>query len=156
MVGDDVFAVLERRARRRRREHWFGYLGYACRPDLPARPGRRDARRGVDAGAARRVLRTHLAGSPAEQPARRRRSDGHWCRDEYAAAFARVQEQLHAGNSYEVNLTYRVAADCELDPATAYLRLRELNPAPYAGFLQHDVPGARAWLLSSTPERYAT
>ena len=38
---------------------------------------------------------------------------------------------------------------------TAYLRLRELNPAPYAGFLQHDVDGARAWLLSSSPERYA-
>ena len=38
---------------------------------------------------------------------------------------------------------------------TAYLRLRELNPAPYAGFLQHDLPGARAWLLSSSPERYA-
>ena len=37
----------------------------------------------------------------------------------------------------------------------AYLRLRELNPAPYAGFVQHDVPGARAWLLSSSPERYA-
>ena len=37
----------------------------------------------------------------------------------------------------------------------AYLRLRELNPAPYAGFLQHDVPGHRAWLLSSSPERYA-
>jgi anthranilate/para-aminobenzoate synthase component I len=30
-----------------------------------------------------------------------------------------------------------------------------LNPAPYAGFLQHDVPGHRAWLLSSSPERYA-
>jgi para-aminobenzoate synthetase len=37
----------------------------------------------------------------------------------------------------------------------AYLRLRELNPAPYAGFLQHDVAGAEAWLLSSSPERYA-
>ncbi|MGZ6752712.1 MAG: anthranilate synthase component I family protein, partial [Nocardioides sp.] len=42
-----------------------------------------------------------------------------------------------------------------LDPVTAYLRLRELNPAPYAGFLQHDLPGHRAWLLSSSPERYA-
>ena len=40
-------------------------------------------------------------------------------------------------------------------PPAAYLRLRELNPAPYAGFLQHDVAGARAWLLSSSPERYA-
>ena len=38
---------------------------------------------------------------------------------------------------------------------TAYLRLRELNPAPYSGFLQHDVEHARAWLLSSSPERYA-
>jgi para-aminobenzoate synthetase len=43
----------------------------------------------------------------------------------------------------------------ELDPVAAYLRLRALNPAPYAGFLQHDVEGARGWLLSSSPERYA-
>ncbi|HWU20635.1 MAG TPA: anthranilate synthase component I family protein [Nocardioides sp.] len=73
----------------------------------------------------------------------------------YREAFARVQEQLHAGNSYEVNLTHRIETSSEVDPATAYRRLRELNPAPYAGFLQHDLPGARAWLLSSSPERYA-
>ena len=59
----------------------------------------------------------------------------------YAAAFAQVQEALHAGNSYEVNLTYRLDAESDLDPVAAYLRLRELNPAPYAGFLQHDVDG---------------
>jgi para-aminobenzoate synthetase len=75
--------------------------------------------------------------------------------EEYAAAFARVQEHLHAGNTYEANLTHRLARDSRLDPVTAYLRLRALNPAPYAGFLQHDVPGHRAWLLSSSPERYA-
>jgi para-aminobenzoate synthetase len=74
---------------------------------------------------------------------------------DYARAFAQVQEQLHAGNSYEVNLTYRLDASSDLDPVTAYLRLRALNPAPYAGFLQHDVDGARGWLLSSSPERYA-
>jgi para-aminobenzoate synthetase len=71
---------------------------------------------------------------------------------EYAAAFEAVQEQLHAGNSYEVNLTYRLDVRSDLDPVTAYLRLRDLNPAPYAGFLQHQ----GSWLLSSSPERYAT
>ncbi len=58
-----------------------------------------------------------------------------------------------------MNLTYRTEVASAADPVAAYLRLRELNPAPYAGFLQHDlrdVPGARAWLLSSSPERYAT
>ena len=75
--------------------------------------------------------------------------------DEYAAAFATVQEHLHAGNSYEVNQTYRLERASDLEPAAAYLRLRTLNPAPYAGFLQHDLPGHRAWLLSSSPERYA-
>nr|WP_246416358.1 anthranilate synthase component I family protein [Nocardioides luti] len=73
----------------------------------------------------------------------------------YSDAFARVREELLAGNSYEVNLTYRRAVASGLDPVTAYLRLRDLNPAPYAGFLQHDVLGARGWLLSSSPERYA-
>ena len=75
--------------------------------------------------------------------------------EDYAAAFERVQEHLHAGNSYEVNLTYRTRRAATLDPAAAYLRLRPLNPAPYAGFLQHDLPGHEAWLLSSSPERYA-
>ena len=69
---------------------------------------------------------------------------------EYRAAFDRVQEHLHAGNTYEVNLTYRDTITADLEPAEAYLRLRALNPAPYAGFLQHDVPDARGWLLSST------
>ncbi|THJ08271.1 anthranilate synthase component I family protein [Nocardioides sp.] len=75
--------------------------------------------------------------------------------DDYAKAFATVQQHLHAGNSYEVNLTYRTRATSPVDPLDAYLRLRAINPAPYAGFLQHDVGGARAWLLSSSPERYA-
>ena len=77
---------------------------------------------------------------------------------DYVEAFDVVQEHLHAGNSYEVNLTHRLRIASETDPAAAYLRLRSLNPAPYAGFLQHSVPGrpdASGWLLSSSPERYA-
>ncbi|WP_316932093.1 anthranilate synthase component I family protein [Nocardioides marmotae] len=151
--GADVFAVLEAElAAGSPEDQWFGYLGYACRPDLPARPaqGVPDAvwmrpshvRRVAPAGSAPAAARTV---PPAAAPA------PGW----YVEAFEKVQEALRGGHSYEVNLTHRERVADAVDPVTAYLRLRALNPAPYAGFLQHDVPGARAWLLSSSPERYA-
>jgi para-aminobenzoate synthetase len=56
------------------------------------------------------------------------------------------------GDGSEVNLTYREELSSNLDPVTAYLRLRAANPAPYAGYLQHH----GTHLLSSSPERYAT
>ncbi len=41
VVGDDVFAALEAElAAGSPDDHWFGYLGYACRPDLPRRSRR--------------------------------------------------------------------------------------------------------------------
>ena len=172
VIGTDVFAVLEDElARGSRRDQWFGYFGYGCRPDLPALVEGDDLPDAVWMRPSHVRLFEHPA--PGESPADRGsrtlsgianpdnvmnpRSAGDSDRPpaEYAAAFTQVQEQLHAGNSYEVNLTYRLDAESDLDPVAAYLRLRELNPAPYAGFLQHDVDGARGWLLSSSPERYA-
>lgn len=164
VVGDDVFAVLEESMAPG--EQWFGYFGYACRPDLPARP---DATLPDAVWMRARHVRIFEHGTPLhESPPRRgllhdlavatakeRQTSPTSPTAEYAEAFADVQEQLHAGNSYEVNLTYRLAKEAAGHPADAYLRLRDLNPAPYAGFLQHDVPGHEAWLLSSSPERYA-
>ena len=63
-----------------------------------------------------------------------------------------MQRQLRLGNSYEVNLTYRESLASAADPVATYLRLRALNPAPYAGYLQHH----GVHLLSSSPERFAT
>jgi para-aminobenzoate synthetase len=155
VVGDDVFAALEAElAAGSPTDQWFGYLGYACRPDLPAAVGsglpdavwmrpRHVQLFDHDVGAVVEV-RGPLGPSLETTPP-----------PTYLTAFAEVQEQLHAGNTYEVNLTYRAELASDLDPVAAYLRLRALNPAPYAGFVQHDVPGARAWLLSSSPERYA-
>ncbi len=159
--GDDVFAVLETElAAGAPDDHWVGYLGYACRPDLPAATGSGlpDAVWMRPAGV--RFFDHELLGeSPGfpgetspEKPGLPRLTGEV---GPYRAAFDRVQEHLRAGNSYEVNLTYRVEEASAADPVAAYLRLRELNPAPYAGFLQHDLPGHRAWLLSSSPERYA-
>jgi para-aminobenzoate synthetase len=72
-------------------------------------------------------------------------------REEYGDWFDRVQEQLRLGNTYEVNLTYRESVTSHLEPVDAYLRLREVNPAPYAAYLQHDGVA----VLSSSPERFA-
>ena len=63
-----------------------------------------------------------------------------------------MQEQLRAGNTYEVNLTYRDDTGRADDPLATYLKLRATNPAPYAGLLRHR----GTHLLSSSPERYAT
>jgi para-aminobenzoate synthetase len=163
-VGSDVFAVLEAELDAgSESDQWFGYFGYAARLDLPASVGSpmpdaiwmrarnvrlfehevlsRNSRFSAEASSQNREIHRLTGESPPPRS--------------YADAFARVQDHLHAGNSYEVNLTYRLEQDSWLTPVEAYLRLRELNPAPYAGFLQHDLPGARGWLLSSSPERYA-
>jgi para-aminobenzoate synthetase len=178
VVGDDVFAVLEAElAAGDPSDQWFGYFGYACRPDLPALPDDQlpDA---VWMRASHVRMFEHPAAPDREDaapggrwlglaPPERGTSGGGGSRppgaasaragapEWYATAFEQVREELLAGNSYEVNLTYRLETAGGVDPVTAYLRLRDLNPAPYAGFLQHDVAGHRAWLLSSSPERYA-
>jgi para-aminobenzoate synthetase len=160
VVGDDVFDVLEEWLRPG--EQWFGYLGYASRTDLPAAPDPvlPDAV-WMRPSMVRVFEHPALSKSPHERGVHHSVASATPTRSQtrppspYAAAFAQVQEHLHAGNSYEVNLTHRLTREAELDPVTAYLRLRELNPAPYSGFLQHDVDDARAWLLSSSPERYA-
>ncbi|WP_372735565.1 anthranilate synthase component I family protein [Nocardioides sp.] len=172
VVGEDIFEALAAEfAGGSSRDQWFGYFGYAARTDLPAAPSldvpdavwMRPSRvrlfehllPGLDSPVDRGNV--HLSGvtTPDKQQFPRSTGETDTPPTTYAAAFTTVQEHLHAGNSYEVNLTYRREVASGLDPVSAYLRLRELNPAPYAGFLQHDVEGARGWLLSSSPERYA-
>ena len=170
VVGDDPFAVLA--SEMGPGEQWFGWFGHAARPDLPsACPPAGGS--GVPDAVWLRPSHVRLFEHPAaplvtscsglyapppegaeESLTGRDKSEGR-PPAEYAAAFARVQDRLHAGDSYEVNLTHRETVRCTDDPAEVYLRLRALNAAPYAGFLQHDVDGARGWLLSSSPERFA-
>ncbi|WP_295660796.1 anthranilate synthase component I family protein [uncultured Nocardioides sp.] len=153
VVGDDVFAVLESElAAGGADDQWFGYLGYAARPDLPARTGG-----GLPDAVWMRARHVRLFDHEPGAPAGGRSPGGGEppVSEEYAAAYATVQEALHAGNSYEVNLTHRRERMSSAGPVDVYRRLRRASPAPYAGFLQHAVPGHEAWLLSSSPERYA-
>jgi len=161
VVGDDIFRVLEDElAAGPPDAHWVGYFGYACRPDLPAQVRPAGARGMPDAiwmraRDVRVIEHPEVEPLPPLMPAvevRRAQRGASKPPSEYEAAFDRVQEQLRAGNSYEVNLTHRIGVRSELHPVAAYLRLRELNPAPYAGYIQHG----EHTLLSSSPERYAT
>ncbi len=154
VVGADIYEALEAELARDAGDpdvHWVGYLGYAARTDRPARAwgAGPDAvwmrcRRPhvLEHGTAPAIPGTQALVEPAEA------TPPGW----YRTAFDRVQEHLHAGNSYEVNLTYRAEAGPRGDPLDAYLRLRAANPAPYAGMLVHR----GTCLLSSSPERYAT
>jgi para-aminobenzoate synthetase len=154
VVGDDVWSVLEEHLEADRHEapevSWVGYLGYACRTDLPGRSS--DDPAVPDAVWMRcrdpRVLTGHPARTHPGSPSIDDEPVPHW----YADAFAEVQHQLRLGNSYEVNLTHRESATSSRDPVSTYLRLRETNPAPYSGYLQHR----GVHLLSSSPERFAT
>ncbi len=177
-VGNDVFAALQHHTPPDADPGagWVGYLGYASRPDLPARlDGFRTAedacwlraerliafdheRRTVTAigdddwrdEVADLIERTVTAPEPDLAPPAR--VDHSLDRGSYAEAFVRVQSELRRGNSYETNLTYRTQVSSQLDPLSAYRRLRRANPAPYAGFLTHQGSS----LLSSSPERFAT
>jgi para-aminobenzoate synthetase len=157
VVGDDVFTALERELADGPPDvHWVGYFGYASRPDLPALVRPRGAH-GMPDAIWMRARDVRVLEHPPDQERAVALAGRPWSRPapvpaDYRAAFDQVQEQLRAGNSYEVNLTHRLAVESDLRPVEAYLRLRELNPAPYAGYIQHREHA----LLSSSPERYAT
>ena len=70
---------------------------------------------------------------------------------QYRRRFDAVQEQLRAGNTYEVNLTHQLRVTSPAAPGDLYRgALRRRNPAPYGAYLRH---GELA-VLSSSPERY--
>ena len=68
----------------------------------------------------------------------------------YRRAVARVREHIVAGDVYQVNLSQRFALPLAGDPFDAYLRLRCVNPAPFAAYL--NFPELR--VLSASPELF--
>jgi para-aminobenzoate synthetase component 1 len=71
-------------------------------------------------------------------------------RDGYLAAVERVREYILAGDVFQVNLSQRFEAACGLEPFAFYRRLRDVNPAPFAAYLQ----GEAFAVASASPERF--
>ncbi|MEU3351868.1 aminodeoxychorismate synthase component I [Streptomyces sp. NPDC037389] len=71
-------------------------------------------------------------------------------RDTYLKLIAACQEEIKAGETYEVCLTNMIEAEADLDPWQAYRFLRRTSPAPFAAFLDF----ADLSVLSTSPERF--
>ncbi len=71
-------------------------------------------------------------------------------RQEYGAAFTQIHNYLNAGDCYQVNLAQTFTAQASGDALEAYLRLREISPAPYSAFM--NLPDMQ--ILSASPEKF--
>jgi para-aminobenzoate synthetase component I len=71
-------------------------------------------------------------------------------RVDYLEAVRRVREYIFAGDIFQANLSQRFEAAWARDPLALYRRLRVLNPAPFAAYL--EAPGLS--IVSASPERF--
>lgn len=70
---------------------------------------------------------------------------------EFAAALQRIQAYIQAGDSYQINYTYRLRFDVYGSPTNLYRRLRERQPVPYGALI--GLPDGSA-VLSLSPELF--
>ncbi|MFI4990357.1 MAG: aminodeoxychorismate synthase component I [Solirubrobacterales bacterium] len=70
--------------------------------------------------------------------------------ERYLQDIATCKQRLTAGETYEICLTNKIAADVGGDPLALYRTLRRVNPAPFAAYLRF---GQNA-IVSSSPERF--
>jgi para-aminobenzoate synthetase component 1 len=70
--------------------------------------------------------------------------------EQYMKAVNRVREYIAAGDVFQVNLSQRFEADLKIPPYELYKRLRTVNPAPFASYL--NFPGVA--IVSASPERF--
>jgi para-aminobenzoate synthetase len=71
-------------------------------------------------------------------------------RARYLDLIAACQEEIVAGETYEVCLTNQLTADGKLDPWPGYRRLRRANPEPFGALLRFG----ELSVLSASPERF--
>jgi aminodeoxychorismate synthase component I len=74
----------------------------------------------------------------------------HFDREQYKAAVQRCREHILAGDVFEVCLTHRLEMDLPGPALDLYGVLRDINPAPFASYLQ--LPGFQ--VVGASPERF--
>lgn len=79
-----------------------------------------------------------LLSDPADEPCRVSPFAPIMSRAEYGEAFARVRRYLSQGNSYQVNLTYRLEARYSGDPITWFAQRVQKSPTGYPSYMEFE------------------
>jgi para-aminobenzoate synthetase component 1 len=84
------------------------------------------------------------------------RITSNFSRAEFIAAVERAQRYIRAGDIYQVNLSQRLTAPCELSGWEFFQKLSAVSPAPFAAFLDCDMGRrhCRFQMASSSPEQF--
>ncbi len=69
----------------------------------------------------------------------------------FTGAIDRIRDYIAAGDTYQVNYTYRLHFDVLGDPITLYRRLRARQPVPYGALVRDEAGGM---VLSCSPELF--
>ena len=78
------------------------------------------------------------------------RVESNFCMNEYMDTVEKVREYIKSGDVYITNLTQRLVIATEKNPYEVYNKLRNINPAPFAAFM--NLEGFA--VVSSSPERF--
>lgn len=78
-------------------------------------------------------------------------------REAFDRAIDRVRELIQAGETYQVNYTYRLSGDVLGSPVALYRRLRARQPVPFGALMAlpaSDGSASDDWVLSCSPELF--
>ncbi|MBA2115200.1 anthranilate synthase component I family protein [Bremerella alba] len=71
-------------------------------------------------------------------------------KEDYLEAVRKSVEYIHAGDIFQVNLSQRLISEAKSSSPQLYLKLREKNPAPFAGYYDFGM----GQIVSASPERF--
>lgn len=77
----------------------------------------------------------HAAPAPWKNRARIGDIRANQSEEEFLRRVGRAQERIFAGDAYQLVLSIRYSAPCDIDPFDGYCALRIVNPSPYMFFL---------------------
>lgn len=70
-------------------------------------------------------------------------------KEDYIAALSRLKAYIRTGDIYQANMTQRFTTEMIQRPEELYMKLRAVNPAPFAAYM----PLEKGAIISSSPER---
>ncbi len=68
----------------------------------------------------------------------------------YLSLITKAQQHIAEGDVYQLCLTNQYQVDAKADPLATFIALREISPAPYAGYFKFG----QTVLVSSSPEQF--